>query len=99
MSQAVGPKAQQLLLRWFAAPKKGAKKPLAIKDAEQPSSSKKLAIQDVEQPSSSKTLVSKDVAQPATEDVENSPEPAALPLPMSAHPVPPAPRPAAVLFL
>ena len=50
-------------------------------------------------PLSSKTLVSKDVAQPATEDVENSPEPAALPLPMSAHPVPPAPRPAAVLFL
>ena len=66
--------AQQLLLRWFAAPKKGAKKPLAIQDAEQPSSSKKLAIQDVEQPSSSETLASKDVDQPATEDVDNPPE-------------------------
>ncbi|OLP98050.1 hypothetical protein AK812_SmicGene19547 [Symbiodinium microadriaticum] len=66
--------AQQLLLRWFAAPKKGAKKHLAIQDAEQPASSKKRAIQDVEQPSSSETLASKDVEQRATEDVENPPE-------------------------
>ncbi|CAE7947789.1 unnamed protein product, partial [Symbiodinium sp. KB8] len=65
---------QQLLLRWFAAPKKGAKKRLAIQDAEQPASSKKRAIQDVEQPSSSETLASKDVEQRATEDVENPPE-------------------------
>ena len=52
----------------------GAKKPLAIQDAEQPSSSKKLAIQNVEQPSSSEILANKDFDQPATEDVENPPE-------------------------
>ena len=70
-------KAQELLLRWFAAPKKGAKssssKPLAIKDVEQPSSSKTpaaLAIKDVEQPSSSKTLESMDHEQPLTENAE-----------------------------
>ena len=75
VSQAVGPmKRNNSYFVWFAAPKKGAKKALAIQDAEQPSSSKKLAIQDVEQPSSSETLASKDVDQPATEDVENPPE-------------------------
>lgn len=72
-------KAQELLLRWFAAPKKGAKssssKPLAIKDVEQPSSSKTpaaLSIKDVEQPSSSKTLESMDHdhEQPLTENAE-----------------------------
>ncbi|CAE7828875.1 unnamed protein product [Symbiodinium sp. CCMP2592] len=70
-------KAQELLLRWFAAPKKGAKssssKPLAIKDVEQPSSSKTPAAQaskDVEQPSSSKTLENMDHEQPLTENGE-----------------------------
>ena len=70
-------KAQELLLRWFAAPKKGAKssssQPLAIKGVEQPSFSKTsaaLAIKDVEQSSSSKTLESMDHEQPLTENAE-----------------------------